>query len=471
MGGKANPGAALAGSYQCNHFIGEAASAMNRNLLLLGLLLLDVAPARGAADETAADRITLRDGSVVLGLVTSATAGHRGAVEFLVRRDWAERNAKGQLAEWDRAALASARRAIEQRRERLASWRRERAQAPGVEPDDRILRWIDREQKRLADPDAAARTPLVAVRLPRGEVRELDRRPVAASRLLRLAWLSGIREPETMSVADLTGALESRGFAVDAKGPGPSAPLDRLLPPTAETEAVWLARRAATEIALDPGLRFLRYQGMVIPDPGPGQQAPALNPAMAFSELKRLLDPDGAQGQSDPLAEKLQAVASRGRIGAVVTGLTIAPDLGGVTVETTFWVRAPGGRWVAYGSRAATVRADDLRPDEGGDLAGDPQVKQAFAIVEAFGFGSIPPEFKQRSLRIGAATQKALGAARSDFTRDLNGLMLPVLEPASEPNEAGRAAQAPPPAPDARGRTVPDPKPAPRRSMLGPQRR
>ena len=91
-----------------------------------------------------------------------------------------------------------------------------------------------------------------------------------------------------------------------------------------------------------------------------------------------------------------------------MTRLVMAPDLGGVTVETTFWVRATGGRWVAYGSRASTVRADDLKPDAGGDLAEDPQVKGAFGIVEALGL-AIPPELKQRSLRIGAATQKALG--------------------------------------------------------------
>ena len=197
-----------------------------------------------------------------------------------------------------------------------------------------------------------------------------------------------------------------------------------------------------------------------MPDLGPGQQAPNLNPAMAFSELKRLLDPDGAQGRPDPMAEKLQAVAGRGRNGAVVTRLTIAPDLGGVTVETTFWVRGPGGPWVVYGSRAATVRAAEIKPDEGGDLAEDPQVKGAFAMVEGLGFGSIPPELKQRSLRIGAATQKALGAARSDFNRDLDGLMLPVLEPVGDGDQAGRAAQTPAPAHDPRGRTAPDPKPA-----------
>jgi hypothetical protein len=434
---------------------------MTGYLLIFGVLLAGAPSARGAADEAAADRITLRDGSVVLGLVTSA--GLRGPVEIVVRRAWAERNVKDHLAEWDRAGAATARRAIEERQARLASWRRERAQSAGVGPDDRIVRWIDREQQRLADPERAARTPLVRVRLPRSEIRELNRQPAPAGGLLRLAWLGGVREPEAMKMDELTDAVEARGFAVDPKGPAPSAPLDRLLPPLPESDAIWQGRRAATEIALDTGLRFLRYQDMVIPDMGPGQPITDLNPATALSELKRLLDPDAAQaqGRPDPMAEKLQAVAARGRTGAVVMRLDIAPDLNGVTIETTFWVRVPAGRWLAYGSRATSIRADDLKPDEGRDLAEDPQVKGAFAMVEALGLGSIPPEFKQRGLRIGAATQKALGTARAAFNRDLDAQMLPVLESAPEPDNAGREAAKPAPAPG----------PAPRRSMLGPQDR
>ena len=438
---------------------------------ILPVLVLCAAPAHGAAGEAVADRITTRDGSVVLGLVTAA-AGPRGAVEFLVRRDWAERNARAHLAEWDRAIATIVRRAVEQRRTRLASWRREREQSPGVGPDDRILRWIDGEQKRLADPEAVARTALVPVRLPHSEVHQLERRPAAASRVLRLAWSSGIRDPESLNLAELTDAVESRGFVVDPRALAQPVSLDRLLPPVPESEALWQTRRAATEIALDTGLRFLRYQDMVLPDMGPGQQVPALNPGLALSEIQRLLDPDGARNRPDPLAEKLQSVAGRGRIGAVVTRLVIAPDLGGVTVETTFWVRAAGGQWVAYGSRAATVQADDLKPDEGGDLAADPQVKAAFGMVEALGLGSIPPELKQRSLRIGAATQKALGTARSDFNRDLNALMLPILEPAADRDEAARAGANPSPAPaPGKPAAAPEPRPAPRRSMLGPQGR
>ncbi len=430
--------------------------------LFLGLVLTGADGPRDASakPEDAADHITLRDGSVVLGLVTSTTSGARGAVEFLVRRDWAEKNLADHLARWDQSTVASVRRAAEQRGKRLAAWRKERVASTGVGPDDRIVQWIDREANRMANPDDLARSTLVGVRVPRSEVRAMAERPVAVKRLLRLAWLSELPSPEAMPLDELKGALEARGFAADTAGKSPPAPLDRLLPPVPETEAVWRGRRAATEVATDPGLRFLRFQDMVIPDAQSGNQPfNAMGLTTAVSELKRLLDPDQAQGRPDPLLEKLQSVAARGRIGAVVTRLAIAPDMSGVTVESTLWVRAGGERWVIFGSRTATVRPDDLQPEAGRDLAEDPQVKSAFRMVEMLGLGAVPQELKDRSLRIGAATQKALSTARATFNQDLDALALPVLEPAQTVAVHEPTNRTPEPAQ----------KPAPRRrSVLGP---
>jgi hypothetical protein len=154
-----------------------------------------------------------------------------------------------------------------------------------------------------------------------------------------------------------------------------------------------------------------------------------------MAELRRLLDPD--QGQPvDPLTEKLTAVASRGRVGAVVTRLEIQPDFSNVTVESSLWVKI-GARWTSFGSRAATVRPDELGQDAGKTIEADPQVQGAFRLVEGLGLGAIPGELKQRSVRFGAATEKALGMARAAFNQDLQALQLPVLEPGND----GRAGQ------------------------------
>ncbi|MFI5458524.1 MAG: hypothetical protein ACHRXM_24085 [Isosphaerales bacterium] len=393
--------------------------------MLLGLLLVGMDGPRAASPETAADRVTLRDGSIVMGLVTSTTTGPRGSVEFLVRRAWAEKSLGKHLQSWDRSTAATTRLAIGQRRKRLEAWRRERASSVG--PDDRIMQWIDWELARSAAPGKPEPSILLSVRLPRNEVRGMERRPAQAERLLRLAWLCDLPDPESMPLAELKDALEARGYAVDAVGKKQPAVLDRLLPPTPEPEPTWLARRAATELAVDPDLRFIRFQDTVIPDAGAGQPLAGVGLSTALSELKRLLDPDQAQ-QADPLAEKLKAIAARGRIGAIVTRLEIAPDLTDVTVDSTLWIRS-GERWAPFGSRNATVRPDDLGREAGKNLEADPQVQGAFRIAELLGLGAIPPETKQRSLRIGAATEKALGMARSAFNQDLDALALPVLEP------------------------------------------
>src|SRR5262249_9613578 len=149
--------------------------------------------------------------------------------------DWAEKHLKEHLARWNRSAAAATRQSGAERRKRLAAWREERA--PGAGTDDRIVQWIDRELARLADPDSAAPSGLPSVRLPRHDVRGLERRPEALGRLLRLAWLCELPEPETMPLDALKDALEARGYATDAAGRS-SDPvvLDRLLPLAPEPE-------------------------------------------------------------------------------------------------------------------------------------------------------------------------------------------------------------------------------------------
>jgi len=428
---------------------------MTAHAWLLGFLLLGYNVDRDGPSGDAADRITLRDGKVVRGLVTGTIPGPRGSVEFLVRRAWAEQKLRDHLARWDRTTAGTARQAIAQRRKRLEAWRAERA--AGAEAGDRIVSWIDKELARLTANAQPQPSILIGVRLPRSETRGVVLRQAGTERLLPLAWLCNLPDPESMPLDELKDALQSRGYAADAP-PGAQPPsLNGLLPPTLEPESIWLARRAATELAVDPDLRFLRFQDTVIPDPGAGQPMGGLGLSSAISELKRLLDPD--QGQRvDPLTEKLNAVAARGRVGAVVTRLEIQPLLSGVIVESALWVRI-GGRWTPFGSRAATVRPDDLGQDAGKTIEADPQVQGVFRLVEGLGLGAVPADLKDRSLRIGAATQKALGMARTAFNQDLQSLALPVLEPE---NNGPAANPGQPPANPGRDQPAPREKTKPR---------
>src|SRR5271165_851040 len=215
-------------------------------LILAGSLMTLQKPANKAAPATAVERVTLRDGSVVLGLVTSVGTGPRGVVELLVRRDWAESHLKNWAGKWSRAIDAGSKLAARQRSERLRAWKAERAASAPA--DDRILGWIDQELKRLDDPALTARTRLMPVHLSRSDVRGLVRQPPANTRLLQLGWLCGLPDVETMPLDDLKDALEGRGFAA-ASDQTPS--LAGLLPLFPEPELSWLGHRAATELAVD----------------------------------------------------------------------------------------------------------------------------------------------------------------------------------------------------------------------------
>lgn len=378
----------------------------------LVLTLLAVGPSK----PVAADAVTLKDGQTVLGQVVEPTTPNR--MLLVVRRDWIDEHLRNWPKRWKAAEAPLVKQGRTQRQRRLEAWKKDRAAA--AEKDDVIHPWIDAELARLKDDDPEAKpSRLMLVTLTRSDVRRVRRAPKEAARLLRLGWRIGLKDPESLPIEDLTSALEGRGFS--AKGTDPAAVGD-LLPVVAEPESRWLARRAATEVAHDKNLRFVRYQGLVLPDGEGAAPADAMN---ALGALKGLLE---GEPPTDPLPGKLRAIANRGRIGATVTALEIAPDMATVKVESTLWVRVGPDRWVPAFSRPAVVRPDDLRPDAGAELAGDPQVKGAFDLIEGLGLGQIPPELKQRSLRVGSATQKALQAARGGLDEAITQLAFPVTE-------------------------------------------
>src|SRR5579863_7222322 len=111
--------------------------------MVLGALFVATDGPRNAVRETAAYRITLRDGSVVMGLVTATTKAPHASVEFIVRRASAEKSNSQRLRQWDRSAAATVLQANKQRRERLEAWGRERTSGAG--PDDRIVQWISQQ--------------------------------------------------------------------------------------------------------------------------------------------------------------------------------------------------------------------------------------------------------------------------------------------------------------------------------------
>jgi hypothetical protein len=361
--------------------------------------------------SSAAEVVTLRDGTALLG--ESIPTGPRGKLLFVVRRAWASEHAPAQLKAWKRAEMVWAARAVTQRRERLAAWLSERTAQAGV--SDPVRKWIETEIKRLED--ESERPPLVVAEIDRIQVRGLTRRSEDERRMLRQAWKGGITEPESKPVAELKRALEARGFALSDIDP---AAIDDLLPLPLESDARWLARRAATEVKVEPALRFIRYLGFVLPEGANENAAGAVSAALA--SLKSLLD----ERPVDPLFAQLQSVGGRGRVGAIVTRLDMAEELSRVSVEATLWVRTGPDRWEPALAYPATVRTDAVGADEQQPIANDPQVQGTFKFFERMGLGELTPELKERGVKVGAAVRRALGMAQSALSRELENLALPI---------------------------------------------
>ncbi|MDB5352307.1 MAG: hypothetical protein JWN86_3554 [Planctomycetota bacterium] len=371
-------------------------------VLLLGVFLV-------VPQDSAADTITLRDGKILLGQVVEPAP--RGKLVVIVRRAWAEKAMPARYKTWQTVEAPAVKRSRSERMARLEAWKRER----GNEPNDTILGWIDPEIARLkAEADTP---PLMVVSLNRTEVKAITRRPPQVARMLRQAWRAGFIDAETKPVADLTSALDGRGFVMTGVD---SAPIDDLLPLPAETEPHWKARRAATEVAQDRSLRFIRYQGLLLPEGTPGEP---INATGALGGLMKSLL--GEEAAEDPLVAKGREAASKGRVGLLVTRLDTAEDLSGVKVEITLYARLNGDRWERAASRTVNVRGDDVQRNAGANIAADPQVQTVFKTIEGLGL-AVPEDLKQKSLNIGAATQKALGMARTAIQPDLDALELPV---------------------------------------------
>ncbi len=377
-----------------------------------------------------ADVIRLNDGSEVHGHIWGEDQPRATAVTLWVHRDWARQHVPERLADWERTELKRVERARGERLQRLEGWRAERSRGRGGVAGSEIDAWIGRQITKLRDDGAGSESPLISARILRREIAEIVASDVPRRRLLRQGWRLGVPEVESFAPEDLIGSLRARNVAVDGSDP---APIDDLLPIQSESDRAWLLRRAATEIRSEPeDLRWIAFQGMLMRESG-GREAQAAAMLGQVQDLTRRLlnDPLGADlnlggGGGDQLQETLRGIANRGRSGALVTELTIAPDATQVRVRITLWIRDGRRGWQVSGTRDAMVDPSTMPMDQAQGLAQDPQVQAALRMVETLGLGQAAEAQMDRALRAGVATQCALAIARERAEADLDRLVLPV---------------------------------------------
>jgi hypothetical protein len=370
-------------------------------------------PMAANEERSVADRIVLRDGKELSGQVDESP--QEAGLTILARRELVRTTLPGQAKTWEDAEREVTTAALRQQRERLAAWRVERRQVAG--PEDRIMAWLDR---RLAEsPETISPSPLMAIRLGRGDVSAVERRSESAARALRQAWLMGLPDPETTPPARLKDAIAARGIGLEGDEP---IAIDRLLPPAAEKPDRWLLRRAATEVLHDDGLRFIRFGNTMQTEPVPGQP---IDPSAAVTLVEGTIRDVLGVGGGDPLPPRLRDAAMRGRVGLMVTSISIAPDLGSASAESTLYFRN-GSEWGRALWRSQNLEVGAVPPVVLSMVANDPQVKAVMNLIDAIGAGFVSPALKERGLVVGTTVGGAVVLARTALVRSLMGLAFDV---------------------------------------------
>src|SRR5262249_50378459 len=146
-----------------------------------------------------------------------------------------------------------------------------------------------------------------------------------SARLLRLGWLAGVEGVEAMAPDELREALES----TDAPRDDDPGRVERLLPLRAGTAARRGARRPATEAVIGADLRFVQFRVFVLPESGPGSDlAPPGDRTDLLDSPAALTAFEAIQAvrPADPVQLRLDGVADRGRIGAIVSRVELSAD-------------------------------------------------------------------------------------------------------------------------------------------------
>ncbi len=205
-------------------------------VFLLPMLVLGP-PARTEkpGPELAAESIVLKDGKTVAGLLLEPQP--RGKTVILASAITSGRSSRNSFR-------------VGSRRSKPSQNRPGRTGSPGSRlgsksvPETltrgcKLSTWINREIKKIQSDKAVSDAPLMIVPLDRKDVTKTLKRNASHTRLIRLAWLANIDDPESMKADDLSRALEAKGVSLKGDDQGS---IEKLMPMTFETREQWSVR-------------------------------------------------------------------------------------------------------------------------------------------------------------------------------------------------------------------------------------
>lgn len=395
-------------------------------LAVAGVLL--TSPDAGAAKPAglkrfAVDFLTLKSGDRLRGALLGQDG--QGVVSIAVQRAWLAERRPELLEKHVRGERIEAVRNATLLRDRIKSWIDQTD-----EPQLKIAfleTELDRAQttlRKASDPDGLA-TQFVVLRFLRSEVAKSFVQPPQNRQIAVVAWSEKLENVERRETSDLLAELKDNGIDNPADEP---VDLTSRVPPLAESDTEWAARRAIVDYHFGKKLDFQGMGGSLFRT---GEGAPQVDLAQVLPQLLKsqlgslnsiadiLGEPGLGTPARQPAAKKDElrtAIEMAGREGVSsfrVTQLNLNPARRQATVTQQFLAKMPDGSWQAVWRKTVSEDASKPRPELQEQIANDPQVAQVLKIVQGLGGGQ--GNQLNLALQFGGATMEAQKTANRQF--------------------------------------------------------
>ena len=353
--------------------------------------------------ESGADRVLLRDGTQLVGLVLGRSRdGWKVAVDW----KWLEQHDADRYAAWRAEWIASERQRRKQLVERIDRWLKEHPDAK------ELVSFLESERRRLTegDPDPS-RFSFCLRSVPSRQVRRIIRADAQNKKVYWAAWVAGKEDVCNRPVSELRkrllpAALEGEPDLVDL--------LPRL-PPIPDTDATFRVRKALVEFAYRKPLVFQGTPQMWLPVDAQGQpQMPQDLGKLIERFAGQVLGGGVAGGAPSPRRIASEAAKKAAVSGFLVKELDVARGAVPRNVRVMFYVATPDGSWKPVFRFVEPIKAGD--PDKAAELGENPQIKQVLDLAKSLGV-RIDPAQLNVALGAGAAVDTALRSASAKFLR------------------------------------------------------
>ena len=369
------------------------------------------------AQRFAVDIALLKGGVELRGAVLSRDAKE---LRMAVQRSWLTAKHPEILKQIDAEAGAKQAASREELRERIETWKTERA------AETRLVAVLNRELARLTkavNPAAVPDSQFVIVTTPADQVRRVFTAPEVSRQVAMAAWSERLERVEETVLTTLKTTVAKQNpqwqdVKVDLS--------DRL--PTGQPQSAdeWAARQAIFEYEYCDRLDYQGTGNMVV-RVGEGVAKPDLSALLAQTagdalqgQLEGLdlggldlgglnLTPPGnkADWQSTAVAE----AKSLDRRGFRVTRIPKITGGGPATVSTSFFARLSDGTYRILWTHETTTDPATIKDEAIKRLEQDPQVQEILKVASALSLGNDA----STAVRFGAAVQSSLDTSETRF--------------------------------------------------------